>query len=107
VHNTDAAIAFLEARAKIDPKEDKLVYSLAALDASAGHKDAALKYLAQAASVGGTNVLISAKIDPRFAGLADDPAFHDLIDALASTNSTATNAAPTSTANAAAKPVKP
>ena len=34
----DAAIAFLEARAKIDPKAGELIYSLAALDASVGRQ---------------------------------------------------------------------
>jgi tetratricopeptide (TPR) repeat protein len=79
--NPDAAIAFLEARAKIDPKADQMVYSLAALHASLDHKDAALKYLAQAASVGGTNVLLSAKVDPRFASLRDDPRYQALQNA--------------------------
>ena len=78
-HNPDAAIAFLEARAQIDPKADQMIYSLAALHASLGHKDEALKYLAQAAAVGGTNVLLSAKVDPRFSSLTDDPRFQALL----------------------------
>ena len=85
VHNPDAAIAFLEARAKIDPTAGELVYSLAALDASVGRKDDALKYLSQSLAQGGTNAMISAKIDPRFASLRDDPRFQALVT-LPSTN---------------------
>jgi tetratricopeptide (TPR) repeat protein len=98
VHNPDAAIAFLEARAKIDPKASELIYSLAALHATLNHKDDAFKYLAQAASVGGTNVLISAEVDPRFAGLHDDPRFQDMLRA------SATNAPPATNVPAANKP---
>ena len=86
VHNPDAAIAFLEARAKIDPKAGELIYSLAALDSSVGRKDDALKYLAQSEAVGGTNVVISAKIDPRFAGLHDDPRFEAILNPPTTTN---------------------
>jgi len=50
-HNPDAAIAFLEARARIDPKESELIYSLAALDSSVGRKDDAIKYLTQAVAI--------------------------------------------------------
>jgi tetratricopeptide (TPR) repeat protein len=89
-HNTPAAIAFLEARAKLDPRADQLIYSLAALEASIGRKDDALKYLAQAASVGGTNVFTSAKIDPRFSNLAGDPRFQALLNS----NPVLTNSAP-------------
>jgi tetratricopeptide (TPR) repeat protein len=93
VHDPDAAIAFLEARAKIDPKASEMVYGLAALDASVGRKDDALKYLTQAVAVGGTNAAISAKIDPRFAGLHDDPRFQALLGAPSATNPpSATNA---------------
>ena len=77
-HNPDAAIAFLAERAKIEPQASEMIYSLAALHASLGHKDEAFKYLTQAVSVGGTNALISAKIDPRFAGLVGDPRFKAL-----------------------------
>jgi tetratricopeptide (TPR) repeat protein len=79
VHNPEAAIAFLEARAKIDPTAGELIYSLAALDASIGRKDDAIKYFTQAVAIGGTNAMISAKIDPRFAGLRDDPRFQALL----------------------------
>ena len=48
MHNPDAAIAFVEARVKIDPKDDKMLYGLAALHASVGHNDDAIKYLGQA-----------------------------------------------------------
>ena len=88
-HNTDAAIAFLEARAKIDPTASELIYSLAALHASVGHKDQAIKFLGQAVSIGGTNAILSAKIDPRFAGIQDDPAFQALLNPTV-TNSPAT-----------------
>jgi tetratricopeptide (TPR) repeat protein len=78
-HNTDAAIAFLEVRARIDPKADQMIYSLAALHASLGHKEEAMKYLAQAAMVGGTNVFLSARIDPRFSDMLADPRFQALL----------------------------
>jgi tetratricopeptide (TPR) repeat protein len=78
-HNPQAAIAFLEARAKIEPQASEMIYSLAAIHASLDHKDEALKYLAQAVAVGGTNALISAKIDPRFAGLQNDARFQALL----------------------------
>jgi tetratricopeptide (TPR) repeat protein len=91
VHNPDAAIAFLEARAKIDPTAGELIYSLAALDASVGHKDDALKYLSQSVALGGTNAMISAKIDPRFAGLRDDPRFRALVITLSASNAPSTN----------------
>jgi tetratricopeptide (TPR) repeat protein len=80
-HNTEAAIAFLEARAKIDPSASELVYTLAAMHATLGHKDQAIKYLSQALTLGGTNAITSAKIDPRFASLHDDPAFQALLKA--------------------------
>lgn len=80
VHNPDAAIAFLEARAKIDPKGAELIYSLAALHATLNHKDDAIKYLTQAIDVGGTNALIAAGGDPRFQNIHDDPRFQALIN---------------------------
>jgi tetratricopeptide (TPR) repeat protein len=91
MHNPEAAIAFLEARAKIDPTAGELIYSLAALDASVGRKDDALKFLTQAVAAGGTNAMLSAKIDPRFAGLHDDPRFQALLAAPTTTNLPAVN----------------
>jgi tetratricopeptide (TPR) repeat protein len=85
-HNPDAAIAFLEARARIDPNSGELIYSLAALEASVDRKDDALKYLSQAVALGGSNAVTSAKIDPRFAGLHDDPRFQTLLNPPATTN---------------------
>jgi tetratricopeptide (TPR) repeat protein len=84
VNNPNAAIAFLEARAKIDPSSGELVYSLAALDATVGRKDDAVKNLARAFAIGGTNAMTSAQIDPRFAGLHDDPDFLALLTNAAS-----------------------
>jgi tetratricopeptide (TPR) repeat protein len=89
VHNPNAAIAFLEARAQIDPKAGELIYSLAALEASVGRKDDALHYLAQAVGVGGTNAMYSAKIDPRFAPMQDDPRFQQIINPAPATNAPA------------------
>ena len=86
VHNPEAAIAFLEARARIDPKEVELIYTLAALHAEVGHKDDAIKYLTQAFATGNTNAMITAKIDPRFASLRDDPRFQALLGAPTATN---------------------
>jgi tetratricopeptide (TPR) repeat protein len=91
VHNPDAMIAFLEARAKIDPTAGELIYSLAALDSSVDRKDDAIKYLTQAVAIGGTNAMISAKIDPRFAGLHNDPRFRALLGPLSATNPPATH----------------
>jgi tetratricopeptide (TPR) repeat protein len=103
-HNSEAAIAFLEARAKIDPSAGEMIYSLAALDASAGHKDDALKYLAQAIKAGGTNAMMSTAIDPRFASLHDDPRYKELVTS-GPTNAPVVNQPPT---NAAGKiPTKP
>jgi tetratricopeptide (TPR) repeat protein len=89
-HNPEAAIAFLEARAKIDPKASEMIYSLSALEAAVGRKDEAMKYLTQAVATGGTNALMSAEIDPRFQNLKDDPRFQ----ALESTLPATTNHAP-------------
>ena len=89
VHNPEAAIAFLEQRAKIDPTSGELIYSLAALDASVGRYEDALKYLTQAIRVGGDSAIASAKMDPRFAPMHQDPRFVDLLSP--PTNSPATN----------------
>jgi len=79
VHDPEAAIAFLEARAAIEPKASEMIYNLAALHATLGHRDQALSYLAQAVAVGGTNAVISAKVDPRFAGFHNDPGFEAIV----------------------------
>jgi tetratricopeptide (TPR) repeat protein len=79
-HNPNAAIAFLEQRAKIDPKAGELIYSLAALEASVGRTNDALHYLQQSIGVGGTNAMMSARIDPRFAPLQNDPEFQQLLN---------------------------
>ncbi len=105
-HNTDAAIAFLEARAKIDPTGGELIYSLAAMHATVGHRDDALKYLAESLAIGGTNAIISAKIDPRFASLRDDPDFQALVKGLP-TNSPAGKQLATNKLSAKSPPVVP
>jgi len=94
--NPEAAIAFLEVRARIDPQTSELVYSLAALHAMLNHKDDAIKYLTQAATVGGTNALISATVDPRFEMMRDDPRFQALVSTakLPVTNRPMTNPPP-------------
>ena len=79
-HNPVAAIAFLEERAKIEPKNSKLVYSLAALDASIGRANDALKYLSQAAAApDGDTALKSAAVDGRFGPIEKDPRFQQMI----------------------------
>jgi hypothetical protein len=89
-HNTPAAIAFLQERAKIEPKESKLIYSLAALEASIGRATEAVAYLTQASKApDGTNALLSATVDARFAPIQQDPRYQALI-------SGHTNAAPSS-----------
>ena len=100
VHNPEAAIAFLEARAKIDPKASEMVYSLAALHASLAHKEPALRFLRQAIASGGTNASLSARIDPRFQSLQNDPQFQALVGA------PATNT-PSANTRVNAPPVKP
>jgi tetratricopeptide (TPR) repeat protein len=89
VHNPNAAIAFLESRAQIDPRAGQLVYTLATLEATVGRKEDALHYLTQAIRVGGTDALMSARIDPRFAPYHDDPRFQLLLNP--PTNAPATN----------------
>jgi tetratricopeptide (TPR) repeat protein len=106
-HNPAAAIAFLEARAKIDPGAGELIYSLAALHATLGHKEEAIKYLTQAAAAGGTNAMISARIDPRFSGLHDDPRFQALLGTPSTTNLPAVNKPATNRPHAVSpKPAK-
>jgi tetratricopeptide (TPR) repeat protein len=100
VHNPNAAIAFLEARVKIDATSSNLIFELAGLHAVLGQNDDALKYLGQAIALDSTNVPMAAKVDPRFSGLHDDPKFQ----ALVSGNPPETNAAPAHSARA--KPLK-
>ena len=92
-HNLDAAIAFLEARAKIDPSSDEMIYNLAAFHAVLDHKDAAMKYLTQAAAAS-TNAILAARGDQRFDSMRDDPRFQALVNNMPSTNSPATNLPP-------------
>ena len=92
-HNTPAAIAFLQQRAKVDPHDSKLIYSLAALEGSVGSADAAVHDLALAAEApDGTNALMSAAVDQRFGPIQKDPRFQTLLGA-ASNSATATKAA--------------
>jgi tetratricopeptide (TPR) repeat protein len=83
VRDPDAAIAFLEARVKIDPKASEVAYYLAGLNASVGRNDEAIKYLTQSIATAGTNgnnALVSASVDTRFDGLRNDPRFQKLIE---------------------------
>jgi hypothetical protein len=92
-HDTPAAIAFLEARTKIDPNESRLVYSLAALEASIGRTNEAVAYLTQASRApDGTNALLSAQVDARFAPVGQDPRFQALLASVRTNGSPATNA---------------
>ena len=91
VHNPEAAIAFLEVRAKIDPKASEMVYTLAAMQASVGRNEDALKNLAQAVETGGTNAATSARYDPRFAALRDDPRYQALLGETPTTNAPPVN----------------
>ena len=75
VHNPDAAIAFLEARAKIEPHAGQLIYSVAALHASLNHKDEAIKYLTQAAAGLAARMPSSRRASIRAFKLHDDPRF--------------------------------
>jgi len=79
-NDVPAAVAFLQVRAKIEPKNSQLVYSLAALEASLGHADDAVRDLASAAqAIDGTNALLSAAVDSRFAPIKNDPRFQTLV----------------------------
>jgi len=81
-HNTPAAIAFLQQRAKMDPHDSKLVYSLAALEGSMDSADQAVHDLALAAEApDGTNALMSAAVDQRFGPIQKDPRFQSLLGA--------------------------
>ena len=110
-HNPEAAIAFLQARTKIDTTSGEMIYSLAALEAAQDHKEDALRDLTQAANVGGLDALRSAKIDPRFAILNDDPRYIELLKRLGpdapSIHSPATNAPADPTTNVPAPTPSP
>jgi hypothetical protein len=84
-----------------------MIFSLAALHASLGHKEEALQYLQQAiSSGGGTNAATSARIDPRFQPMHDDPRFQALV-ALPATNAAApVNAPPVNPKPPVAVPAK-
>jgi tetratricopeptide (TPR) repeat protein/lipid-A-disaccharide synthase-like uncharacterized protein len=79
-HDLDAAAAFLEVRARIDPRDDRLVYSVAAIHAQMNRKEDALRELQQAIAIGGANAAMSARVDPRFQGMHDDPRYQQLIN---------------------------
>jgi tetratricopeptide (TPR) repeat protein len=80
VHDIPAALALLRERAKYD-HDSKLIYSLAALEGSQGHADAAVRDLATAVEAAdGTNALQSAQVDGRFAPIAGDLRFQKLVN---------------------------
>jgi len=78
-HNFNAAIAFIEARTRVDAKDPKLFFELAALHAVQDENDDAIKNLGQAIALDPTNVPMAAKVDPRFGALHDDPRFQALV----------------------------
>ena len=88
VRNPYAALAFLEARAKIDSKSGELLYNLAALYAVTGQQENAMKYLEQATNYGGNNATEAAAIDPRFSSLRADPRFQAMMSTLPPPGST-------------------
>jgi tetratricopeptide (TPR) repeat protein len=94
VNNPDAAIAFLQERVKIDPSSGELDYTLATLEATQRMRDDALRDLKLALSIGGTNALQSARMDPRFLPYKGDAGFQALLGG-PDTNSPATNASST------------
>ncbi|HEX4140512.1 MAG TPA: DUF2723 domain-containing protein [Candidatus Methylacidiphilales bacterium] len=79
-HNYDAAIAFVDARSRIDTTNSKLFYDLAVLHAMQSQSDDALKSLGQAIALDPTNAPLAAKMDPSFGPLHDDPRFQQLVD---------------------------
>jgi tetratricopeptide (TPR) repeat protein len=106
-HNFDAAIAFIEARAKIDTKDPKLFFELAALHAVQDQYDPALTNLAQAIALDPTNVPTAAKVDPRFAAFHDDPRFQELVNGAPTNAPRANFVAPSSPKGTLKKGVKP
>lgn len=105
VHNPGAAIAFLEKRAEMDPTQGELIYNLSVLYSRVGRKDDALTYLAKAVAIGGTNAILSARIDPRYEGLRSDPRFEEVLSTPPPIPSGIN--APATNAPAIAKPVPP
>ena len=87
-HNPQAALTFLEARAKIDPKSGELLYNLAALYAVSGREDDAITTLKQTAIYGGSNAMEAAALDGRFVSLHGDPRFEALVSAMLPSGST-------------------
>jgi tetratricopeptide (TPR) repeat protein len=80
-HNSAGAVAFLKERVKFD-HDNKLAYSLAAIEGSLGSATDAVHDLAVAAlAPDGTNALISATVDTRFEPIARDPRFQKLLGA--------------------------
>jgi len=102
--NYDAAIAFVEARRQIEPRNGQLPYELAVLHAMADQNEDAMKYLGQAIALDPTNATMAAKMDPELAALREDPRFQNLINN-APTNAP-TNAAPTAPAPKASGKLK-
>jgi tetratricopeptide (TPR) repeat protein len=101
--NLDAAIAFVDARSKIEPGNSQLVYEIAALHAMQSQNDDAITYLAKAFALDPTNAPTAAKMDPNFASLQNDPRFEALFNPQTNAPPASTNAAPA--VNAA--PVQP
>jgi TolB-like protein/tetratricopeptide (TPR) repeat protein len=67
--------------ASANAKNPETLYRIAALEASLGERDAAIKYL-QAAVAAGWIDFRSPRIDPRFDPLSDDRRFHNILSAL-------------------------
>jgi tetratricopeptide (TPR) repeat protein len=112
VHNVPAAVGFLKVRAGIEPKNSPLIYGLAALEASLGRTNDALGDLTAASKApDGTNALMSAQVDARFAPIKSDPRFQALVNRTnlpaATTNAVPTTSPPPSTHLPAAKPTVP
>ena len=80
MRNYDAAIAFVEARTRIDTSNSKLYYDLAALHAMQSQNDDALQSLAQAIALDPTNAPMAAKMDANFGAIRDDPRFQNLVN---------------------------
>ncbi len=79
-HNLDAAIAFVEARTRIDTTNSKLFYDLSVLHAMQSQGDEALRNLSLAIALDPTNAPLAAKMDPNFGPLHDDPRFQSLVN---------------------------